>query len=65
MQKANVVALRRKSTGETYVFIFLNHQVNKTLRRIGRMASDPSLKFNWYDCAVVAKKIRDLNLKGA
>lgn len=46
---------------EKYTFIYLNspEMRSECLRTLGRFASDPGLSFNWWDCACLAKKIRE------
>jgi len=43
---------------ERYVFLFDAKHKTETLRTMGRFASNESLSFTWYDCAVLCEKIR-------
>ena len=52
----NVVALVKGE--ERYVFLFDDENRARTLRTLGRYASDPELSFSWYDAAVLSQKIR-------
>lgn len=42
-----------------WVFMWKESQRVELLRHMGRMAADKSLPFSWYDCAIVAKRIRE------
>ncbi|MEQ8836814.1 MAG: hypothetical protein RID07_08420 [Lacipirellulaceae bacterium] len=44
---------------ERYVFLYEDSQRAKTLRTLGRFASNPELSFNWYDAAVLSQKLRN------
>lgn len=55
----NVLALVKGE--ERYVFLYDEDSRAKTLRRLGRFASNPELSFTWYDAAVLSKKIRKLS----
>lgn len=46
------------SVNESYVFLFDEDSRAATLRTFGRFASTPDLSFNWYDAAVLSKKLR-------
>ncbi|MEQ8210321.1 MAG: hypothetical protein RH917_10860 [Lacipirellulaceae bacterium] len=53
----NVLALVKGK--ERYVFLYEDSQRAKTLRTLGRFASNPELSFNWYDAAVLSQKLRN------
>lgn len=55
-QDINVLALVKGT--ERYVFLYNDENRSKTLRILGRYASDPELSFTWYDAAVLSQKIR-------
>lgn len=52
----NVLALVKGN--ERYLFLYDDSQQAEALRALGRQASNPELSFNWYDAAVLSKKIR-------
>ncbi len=54
----NVLALVKGE--EKYIFLFNDSNRKKTLRQLGRYASNPSLSFTWYDAAVMSQKVRKL-----
>ena len=60
----HVVALVKEETGEVYSFTFVEFTKAETLRRIGAMASNPDLSFNWYDAAFLSQKVRDYECGG-
>lgn len=43
---------------ERYVILTDSAGRNDALRTLGRWASDPEMRFTWYDAAVIAQKIR-------
>lgn len=45
--------------GETYRFIFDDANRQNTLRQIAQFAANPELNLNWYDAAVLSRKVRD------
>ncbi|MBA61957.1 MAG: hypothetical protein CMJ76_06270 [Planctomycetaceae bacterium] len=45
---------------EKYIFLFNDQNRKKTLRQLGRFASDPELSFTWYDAAVMSQNVRKL-----
>lgn len=53
----NVTALVKGE--ERYVFLYRDDQKHRVLRAFGRFAADPDLRFNWYDAAVLSKKVRE------
>lgn len=53
----NVLALVKGK--ERYVFLYEDSQRAKTLRTLGRFASNPELSFSWYDAAVLSQKLRN------
>ncbi|QDS98034.1 hypothetical protein HG15A2_13040 [Adhaeretor mobilis] len=53
----NVLALVKGK--ERYVFLYDDSQRAKTLRTLGRFASNPELSFSWYDAAVLSQKLRN------
>ena len=57
----NVLALVKGA--ERYIFLFKDEYRSKTLRILGRYASDPNLSFSWYDAAVLSQKIRQKSQK--
>jgi hypothetical protein len=57
-QDINVLALIKGE--ERYVFLYNADNRVEMLRTLGRYAADPQLSFNWYDAAVMSKKVRDL-----
>lgn len=52
----NVLALVKGK--ERYVFLYNDSNRSKTLRVLGRYASNTELSFSWYDAAVLSQKIR-------
>ncbi len=52
----NVLALVKG--GEKYIFLYDDSQRTRTLRVLGRFASNPELSFSWYDAAILSQKIR-------
>lgn len=52
----NVLALVKGK--ERYVFLYNDSNRSKTLRVLGRYASNAELSFSWYDAAVLSQKIR-------
>ena len=54
----NVLALVKGE--EKYIFLFNDANRKKTLRQLGRFASNPELSFTWYDAAVMSQKVRKL-----
>lgn len=44
--------------GETFVFFFDDEHRSETLSVLGQFAANPELNFDWYDAAVLAKRIR-------
>ena len=54
----NVLALVKGE--EKYIFLFNDQNRKKTLRQLGRFASNPDLSFTWYDAAVMSQKVRKL-----
>lgn len=55
-QDINVLALVKGK--ERYIFLYNESNQDKTLRMIGRFASNPELSFTWYDPAVLSQKVR-------
>ena len=43
---------------ERYVFLFDEDNRAEVLRTFGRFASDPGLKFSWYDAALLSQRVR-------
>lgn len=52
----HVVALVKGS--ERYIFLYDDENRSRTLRTLGRYASNPELSFSWYDAAILSQKIR-------
>ena len=52
----NVLALVKGK--ERYIFLYNDSNRSKTLRTLGRYASNQDLSFSWYDAAVLSQKIR-------
>ena len=52
----NVLALVKGK--ERYIFLYNDRNRSKTLRVLGRYASNKDLSFSWYDAAVLSQKIR-------
>lgn len=50
---------------EKYVFMFTKATASKTLRSVGRFATNPELPFSWHDAAVVSQEIRKKLKQGA
>ncbi len=44
---------------QRYAFLYTDATHVQVLRRFGQMAADPRLDFSWYDCAILAKKVRE------
>jgi hypothetical protein len=57
-KEINILALVKGD--ERYVFLYDDQNRIETLRTLGRYAADPQLSFNWYDAAVLSKKIREM-----
>ena len=55
-QDINVLALVKGS--ERYIFLYDDSNRAKTLRMLGRYASNPDLSFTWYDAAVLSQRVR-------
>ncbi len=53
----NVLALVKGE--ERFIFLFDDGNRDETLRQLARFAADPELDFNWYDAAMLSRKIRD------
>jgi hypothetical protein len=52
----NVIALVKGN--ERYIFLYDDSNRSRTLRTLGRYASNPELSFSWYDAAILSQKIR-------
>ncbi len=52
------VQLIKEHIGETYVVIYESEYRGEALRTLGRWAGDIGLRFNWYDAAAMAGRIR-------
>jgi hypothetical protein len=52
----NLLALVKGA--ERYVVLYDNASGAEALRLLGRWASNPDLSFTWYDCAVLAQRVR-------
>lgn len=57
-EEINVLAMIKGE--EQYVFLYNDANRIELLRTLGRYAADPQLSFNWYDAAVMSKKVREL-----
>lgn len=44
---------------EFWAFTYRDSTRRQLLRQLGKMAADPKLKFNWWDCALVSKRVRE------
>ena len=44
---------------EHWVFTYRDSTRRQLLRQLGKMAADPELKFNWWDCALVSKRVKE------
>ncbi len=53
----HVVALIKGQ--ERYIFIFDDAGRAKTLRTLGRFATNPDLSFSWFDAANLSQRIRE------
>ena len=56
----NISVLALVKGEEKYIFLFNDRNRKKTLRQLGRFASNPELSFTWYDAAVMNQKVRKL-----
>ena len=56
----NISVLALVKGEEKYIFLFNDRNRKKTLRQLGRYASNPELSFTWYDAAVMSQKVRKL-----
>lgn len=56
----NISVLALVKGEEKYIFLFNDRNRKKTLRQLGRFASNPELSFTWYDAAVMSQKVRKL-----
>ena len=54
----NILALVKGE--EKYIFLFNDENRKKTLRQVGRYASNSDLSFTWYDAAVMSQNVRKL-----
>ena len=52
----NVLGLR--THGEVYVFLYDDEHRREALRTLGRFATEPELRFDWYDAAKLSARIR-------
>jgi len=57
----NISVLALVKGEERYIFLFNDRNRKKTLRQLGRYASNPELSFTWYDAAVMSQKVRKLS----
>ena len=48
---------------ERYVFLFDEDNRAEVLRTFGRFASNPELRFSWYDAAVLSHRVRGIEAK--
>jgi len=53
----NVLALVKGE--ERFIFLFDDRNRDETLRQLARFAANPELDFEWYDAAMLSRKIRD------
>lgn len=53
----NVLALVKGE--ERFLFLFDDHNRDRTLRQLAHFAADPEIDFSWYDAAMLSRKIRD------
>lgn len=44
---------------QRYAFLYTDENRVKVFRMLGKMAADPKLDFSWYDCAILAKRVRE------
>jgi hypothetical protein len=60
MTTTNVLALQ-KQNGERFVFLYDDYDVSfdSLQQRLGAMAADEELNFNWFDACVVSQKASD------
>ena len=48
---------------ERYVFLFDEDNRVEVLRTFGRFASNPELRFSWYDAALLSHRVRGIEAK--
>lgn len=57
-QEMNVLALVKET--ERYLFFYDDESSDTCLQTLGKFASDPDFRFNWYDAALLSQKVRRL-----
>lgn len=56
----NAVAVDRSDGDGIYILIFRDSQVSQAICALGRWADNYDLGFTWYDAAVAAERIRNV-----
>ena len=56
----NAVAVDRSDGDGIYILIFRDSQVSQAICALGRWADNYDLGFTWYDAAVAAARIRNV-----
>ena len=56
----NAVAIDRSDGDGIYILIFRDSQVSQAICALGRWADNRELAFTWYDAAVAAERIRNV-----
>lgn len=56
----NAVAIDRSGADGIYILIFRDSQVSQAICALGRWADNYDLGFTWYDAAVTAARIRNV-----
>ena len=56
----NAVAVDRSDGDGIYILIFRDSQVSQAICALGRWADNRELAFTWYDAAVAAERIRNV-----
>lgn len=54
------VLVSANDNGERYLFFYDDESTATLLKTLGRYAADKTLRFTWYDAAVLSQKARKL-----
>ena len=60
-EDVNILALSKGV--HRYIFVYSDDRKKELLRQFGKFASNEELNFTWYDAAVLAKKVREVQEK--
>lgn len=61
--EVNILALQKGE--EFFAYVFPDDATEQAVSQLKRDARDPSLNFNWYDAAVLCKRIREIESRSA